>query len=246
MGAVSFINSLPEDAPGNFSSPQSLFSATSPSKSVISRVGTTISAFHVGEESVEPITGGTSGQQNGLTPQTLGEDAKRLLQKTSDAVSKPLNALWRIFSEAVDDSEDQLRLLDGEQFETPLHQTEGQTQTPYKPRVKRVSSPMTPPSGSGPKLSVSPSMEADLRDFFEACKTRGRDGQGEKAREFSNELDKVRHAEKHNANSSHPKFRHLTTQIFRRKNGSDTCRPCKSCAVPLTIFRPRFYSHKNP
>ena len=42
------------------------------------------------------------------------------------------------------------------------------------------------------KLSVSAlSMEADLLDFFEVCKTRGKDGQGEKAREFVNELDEV-------------------------------------------------------
>ena len=97
------------------------------------------------------------------------------------------------------------------------------------------------------KLSESPpSMEADLRDFFEVCKTQGRDGQGEKAREFSNELDKVRHVEKHNANSSHHKSRHLATQVFPRKDGRNICGPCKSCVVPLIIFRPRFCSHKNP
>ena len=185
----SVVNSLPEDAPGNPPTPQSSLTATIPSKPVISRVGTPISTFHVGEESAEPIVGGTSGspltspfaalqhqlsqlgsvgpgqQPNGLTPQTLGEDAKRLLQKTGDAVSKPLNALGRIFSEALDNAEDQLRLLpfggDGgqypglaqnqqaQQFETPLHQTGGQIQTPYKPRVKRVNSPMTSPSGTG-------------------------------------------------------------------------------------------------
>lgn len=187
----SAINSLPEDTPGNLPSPQSLLTATSPSKPIISRVGTPISTFHIGEESAEPIMGGTSGsplagtspfatlqyqlsqlggaggpgQQNGLTPQTLGEDAKRLLQKTGDAVSKPLNALGRIFSDALDNAEDQLRFLPfggdgtqqhdqthgqhGQQFETPLHQTGGPIQTPYKPRVKRVNSPMTPPSSSG-------------------------------------------------------------------------------------------------
>ena len=182
----SIVDSLSEDVPGNPPNAQSLLTATKP---IISRAGTPISTFHVGEESAEPIVGGTSGspltspfaalqhqlsqlgsagpgqQQNGLTPQTLGEDAKRLLQKTGDAVSKPLNALGRIFSEALDNAEDQFRLLpfggdggqypgqaqnqQGQQFETPLHQTGGQIQTPYKPRVKRINSPMTPPSGTG-------------------------------------------------------------------------------------------------
>lgn len=196
------ITSLPEDVSGNRPTTQSILATTAPSKPVISRVGTPISSFHVGEESAEPLTGGTSGspptstspfaalqlqlsqlggagasgQQNGLTPQALGEDAKRLLQKTGDAVSKPLNALGRIFSEALDNAEDQLKFLPfggdggqypgqgqnqynqtygqhGQQYDTPLHQTGGQIQTPYKPRVKRINSPMTPPtggSGSGP------------------------------------------------------------------------------------------------
>jgi len=192
--------SLSEEESGGHLATQSLLAATTPttpSKPIISRVGTPISTFHVGEESAEPLTGGTSGsppssaspfaalqlqlsqlggaggpsQQNGLTPQTLGEDAKRLLQKTGDAVSKPLNALGRIFSEALDNAEDQLRFLPfggeggqqhpgqdqnpysqthgqyGQQFATPLHQTGGQIQTPYKPRVKRVNSPSTPPRG---------------------------------------------------------------------------------------------------
>ena len=196
MNVESVISSLPENVSGNRPITQSVLAATIPSKPVISRVGTPISTFHVGEESAEPLTGGTSGsppsstspfatlqyqlsqlgggpgQQNGLTPQTLGEDAKRLLQKTGDAVSKPLNALGRIFSEALDNAEDQLKFLPfggdggqhqdqgqnpysqmhgqhGQQYDTPLHQTGGQIQTPYKPRVKRVSSPMTPPTSGG-------------------------------------------------------------------------------------------------
>ena len=94
------------------------------------------------------------------------------------------------------------------------------------------------------KLLVS-SMEADLHDFFEVCKTQGRDGQGEKARKFSNELDKVRHVEKNHPNSSHRKSRHLIAHAFGRKDESNICGPCKSCVVPLTIFRPRFCSRKN-
>ena len=47
-------------------------------------------------------------------------------------------------------------------------------------------------------LTSSLSIEADVRDFLEVCRTRGRDGQGEKAREFADELDKVRHTKRHN------------------------------------------------
>ena len=97
------------------------------------------------------------------------------------------------------------------------------------------------------KLSVSPaSMEADLCDFFEVCKTQCRDGQGEKAQGFADELDEVRHAERHNVNSSHPEPRHLTTHIFPRKNGSNTCGTCKNCVMLLTFFHLRFHSCKNP
>ena len=64
-------------------------------------------------------------------------------------------------------------------------------------------------------------MEADLRDFLEVCKTRGMDGQGEKARKFADKLDEVRHIVRHNVNSSHHRSRHLTTRIFLRKNGSN-------------------------
>lgn len=51
-------------------------------------------------------------------------------------------------------------------------------------------------------LVSSLSIEADLRDFFDVCKTHGMDGQGEKAREFAEELDEVRYAEGQNVNSS--------------------------------------------
>ena len=65
------------------------------------------------------------------------------------------------------------------------------------------------------------SMEADLYDFLVSCKIRGRDGQREKAQGFADELDEVRRAERHNINSSHHRSRHLKTQVFARKNGSN-------------------------
>ena len=70
-------------------------------------------------------------------------------------------------------------------------------------------------------LASSLSMETDLNDFFKVCMTRGRDGQGEKAQKFADELDEVRHTEKHGVNSSHHRFRHSTTWVFLRKNGSN-------------------------
>ena len=70
-------------------------------------------------------------------------------------------------------------------------------------------------------LMASLSMEADLRDFFEVCKTRGRDGQGEKAQKFADELDEVRHTERHNIKISYHRSRRLTIRVFSRKNGNN-------------------------
>jgi hypothetical protein len=134
-----------------------------------SRPGTPISSLHVGEESAEPLSMPTPG--------TLGEDARRLLQKTGDTISKPLNALGRIFSEALDNAEDQLKYFPAAFSEnngrdpqnssrpsefvpqTPLGVGEsGQQlgpyqppiQTPYKPRVRRGTSPLNTQSEPTP------------------------------------------------------------------------------------------------
>ena len=95
-------------------------------------------------------------------------------------------------------------------------------------------------------LASSLSVEGDLGDFFEMCRTRGKDGRGEKAQEFADELDEVRHVERHDIDSSHCKSRHLRTQAFTRKSGGDICGTCKSCVAPLTFFHLRLCSHKNP
>ncbi|KAK0214745.1 hypothetical protein IW262DRAFT_1402491 [Armillaria fumosa] len=50
---------------------------------------------HAGEESAQPLSLPTPTQ-------TLSDDAKRLLQKTGDTISKPLNAISRILNEAID------------------------------------------------------------------------------------------------------------------------------------------------
>ena len=70
-------------------------------------------------------------------------------------------------------------------------------------------------------LMSSLSMEADLRDFFEVCKTQGMDGRGEKAQKFADELDEVRRTGRHNVDSSHNQSRRLTSQVFTRKNGNN-------------------------
>ncbi|KAK0188691.1 hypothetical protein F5146DRAFT_983263 [Armillaria mellea] len=50
---------------------------------------------HAGEESAQPLSLPTPAQ-------ILSDDAKRLLQKTGDTISKPLNAISRILNEAID------------------------------------------------------------------------------------------------------------------------------------------------
>ena len=62
------------------------------------------------------------------------------------------------------------------------------------------------------------SMEADLRDVFEMCMTRSKNGQGEKAQELADEFDELRHTEKYSINSSHHRSKHLTTRVLSRKN----------------------------
>jgi Rab5 GDP/GTP exchange factor len=64
------------------------------------------SPSHAGEESAQPLSLPTPAQ-------TISEDAKRLLQKTGDTISKPLNAISRIFSEALDGAEGKLSYLPG-------------------------------------------------------------------------------------------------------------------------------------
>ncbi|KAJ7781986.1 hypothetical protein DFH07DRAFT_901007 [Mycena maculata] len=64
------------------------------------------SSSHEGDESAQPLAISTPTQ-------TISEDARRLLQKTGDTISKPLNALSRIFNEALDGAEDKLQYLPG-------------------------------------------------------------------------------------------------------------------------------------
>ncbi|KAF8967767.1 hypothetical protein BDZ97DRAFT_1803218 [Flammula alnicola] len=86
---------------------------------------------HAGEESAQPLSISTPTQ-------TLSEDAKRLLQKTGDTISKPLNAIGRIFSEALDGAENKLSYLPG----------------PFAPFELGRENRSDVPSGSGPPPAV--------------------------------------------------------------------------------------------
>lgn len=68
--------------------------------------GITTALPHAGEESAQPLA-------ISAPTQTFSDDAKRLLQKTGDTISKPLNAIGRIFSEALDGAENKLSYLPG-------------------------------------------------------------------------------------------------------------------------------------
>ena len=95
---------------------------------------------HVGEEPATPLSLPTI-------------DAKRLLQRTGDSLSKPLNAIGRIFSEALDGAED---IITSNFPHTPSNSAGSNSasspwvppalQTPYKPRIRRT--PTHSPAGS--------------------------------------------------------------------------------------------------
>ena len=132
---------------------------------------------HAGEESAQPLSMSTS-----TSSINFGEDARKLLQKTGDAVSKPLSAIGRIFSEAFDGAENKLSNLPvpfapfepGREHAEDQHpQQEPKTptpagssaasygapiQTPYKARVRKIPSHSQPPS---PGSAFSPTVSTD-------------------------------------------------------------------------------------
>ncbi|KAI6113007.1 hypothetical protein F5141DRAFT_1188210 [Pisolithus sp. B1] len=156
------IRSLPPSLP---SSPTSPASSLSPSMLASTR------SSHAGEESAQPLTIRTPSQAHA---QSLSEDARRLLQKTGDAVSKPLNAISRIFNEAFDEkmtylpgpfaplelARERVREGAGEgsggrrttaDYSLPETPASGDNygpplQTPYKPRVRKASAVSPTPS----------------------------------------------------------------------------------------------------
>ncbi|KAF8269758.1 hypothetical protein EI94DRAFT_1724215 [Lactarius quietus] len=106
-------------------------------------------SLHAGEEPATPLS-------------LPSIDARRLLQRTGDSLSKPLNAIGRIFSEALDGAEEAI----SSQFTPP--QTPANTllkssaqdpslpQAPYKPWVRRNSPSPSPLAGRPPALHMPP------------------------------------------------------------------------------------------
>ncbi|KAF9266992.1 hypothetical protein L218DRAFT_857351 [Marasmius fiardii PR-910] len=124
MGAVSFIetmdhtslssitheefernveNAIQNLPPSETSSPYLSPSVNPPPRSS-SLASSASSSSHVGEESAQPLSLPAPPPPPGQPSpaQMIGEDARRLLQKTGDTISKPLNAISRIFNEALD------------------------------------------------------------------------------------------------------------------------------------------------
>jgi len=115
----------------------------------------------IGEEAARPL--------QLSTPASIAEDTRKFFQRTSNlaqqTISKPLNAIGRIFSEALDSMEDDRREWNNpdqvaqyqqhQQYQYPgenAYRTPARTgenasppiQTPYKPRVRPASTPSTP------------------------------------------------------------------------------------------------------
>ncbi|KAI0091528.1 hypothetical protein BDY19DRAFT_983844 [Irpex rosettiformis] len=165
MGAISFIETLDHTSLSHITeeenveeSIQSLPSSgsrtpdpnrpTTPSNASSSSTSLPQPSSHTGEESAEPLALPTPAQSQTL----LSEDAKRLIQRTGDTISKPLAAIGRIFNEVLDSAEESLTALGGGQDgqRTPPYQTgdsslapgfSAQQPQPYQPRVRRIPSP---------------------------------------------------------------------------------------------------------
>ncbi|EFI27347.1 guanine nucleotide exchange factor Vps9 [Coprinopsis cinerea okayama7 len=124
MGAVSFIETMDhtslsnidrEEFERNVETAIRALPPSEPTSPIVSppqssRILAVPQSPHAGEESARPLALSTPSHSQS---QTIGDDAKRLLQKTGDTISKPLNAIGRIFSEALDGAENKLAYLPG-------------------------------------------------------------------------------------------------------------------------------------
>ncbi|KAI0072286.1 hypothetical protein K474DRAFT_1651205 [Panus rudis PR-1116 ss-1] len=178
MGAVSFIETMDHTSLSNITQEEfernvenaiaSLPSTGSQTPSSSGRPSPSPSPSpspHIAAPAPSSLTGEESAQPLALpTPaQTIGEDAKRFLQKTGDTISKPLSAIGRIFNEVLDNAEESLASLPGPFApfgenddaarrtgtlspgaapHTPMsagysEERYSQQQTPYKPRIRR-------------------------------------------------------------------------------------------------------------
>uniref|UniRef100_A0A0W0FZ78 Guanine nucleotide exchange factor vps9 n=1 Tax=Moniliophthora roreri TaxID=221103 RepID=A0A0W0FZ78_MONRR len=100
MGAVSFIETMDHTSLSNIT--QEEFERNV-EDAIQALPASEQSSPHAGEESAQPLSLPAPPPTN--PAQLLGEDARRLLQKTGDTISKPLNAISRIFNEALDSLE---------------------------------------------------------------------------------------------------------------------------------------------
>ncbi|KAG7093728.1 hypothetical protein E1B28_007380 [Marasmius oreades] len=119
MGAVAFIETMDhtslssitqeefernvEDAIQNLPPSSPYPSVNSPPRGS-SLSSSSSSSSHAGEESAQPLSLPAPPPPPGQPSpaQMISEDARKLLQKTGDTISKPLNAISRIFNEALD------------------------------------------------------------------------------------------------------------------------------------------------
>ena len=108
-------------------------STPGPDRAATPSLPSNTSISHVGEESAQPLSLPAPAS-------TLGEDARRLLQKTGDTISKPLSAISRIFNEVLDGAEDTLSYLPGpfaplelgrEQQQQQLYEQDGHSASSY-------------------------------------------------------------------------------------------------------------------
>ncbi|KAJ4475024.1 hypothetical protein J3R30DRAFT_3295098 [Lentinula aciculospora] len=106
--AIQELPTNPDGTPRVFSMAHSSSSSSSSSSLSSMSTPTQRSSPHIGSESAQPLSLPLSQVSSSQAPiaQQLSEDARRLLQKTGDAVSKPLNAISRIFNEALDLAEE--------------------------------------------------------------------------------------------------------------------------------------------
>ncbi|KAJ7576981.1 hypothetical protein C8J56DRAFT_870192 [Mycena floridula] len=123
MGAVSFIESMDHTSLSNITQeefennveeaiqylPVSESNSPSIPPSDPSTPFRPVASPHAGEESAQPLSLSTPEPSSA----TFSDDAKRLLQKTGDTISKPLNAIGKIFNDALDGAEQKLTYLPG-------------------------------------------------------------------------------------------------------------------------------------
>ncbi|KAF9497134.1 hypothetical protein BDN71DRAFT_1388169 [Pleurotus eryngii] len=111
---------------------------------------------HAGEESAQPLSLPTPTIPAVSGQTILSDDARRLLQKTGDTISKPLNAIGRIFSEALDGAESKLTYLPGPFAPFELgRERDGQAQQSHWSHPDQIAQHSQGPSRQFPQTPIS-------------------------------------------------------------------------------------------